>query len=129
MNRILVIDDDDAVRWVLQRNLEHAGFEVVTAENGLEAIAMVDQSPPDAIVLDLMMPVMDGFAVLRALRENRRTARIPVLVLTAVTATDVHERCAEAGAERVMSKPFDPPTLAAEINVLLSKSTASSVPH
>jgi CheY-like chemotaxis protein len=128
MNRILVIDDDAAVRWVLQRSLEHAGFDVMTAENGFEGIAMVDQSAPDAIVLDLMMPVMDGFAVLRALRENHLTATIPVLVLTAVTASEIATACEQAGAQRVMTKPFEPPVLAAAINALLAISTASSLP-
>jgi CheY-like chemotaxis protein len=129
MNRILVIDDDAAVRWVLQRNLEHAGFEVMTAENGFEGIGMVDQSPPDAVVLDLMMPVMDGFAVLRALRENLRTSNIPVIVLTALATGDVAVRCQQAGAQRVVTKPFEPSILASEINALLAESTAHSIPR
>lgn len=122
MTRVLVIDDDDAVRWVLQRNLEHAGFEVATAENGLEGLASIDDHPPDIVVLDLMMPVMDGFGVLEALQRNDRTPLIPVVVLTAMAAPDMRERCERAGARRVMTKPFEPSALAAEINDVLARS-------
>jgi CheY-like chemotaxis protein len=128
MTRVLVIDDDDAVRWVLQRNLEHAGFDVATAEHGLDGLALINEQPPDVIVLDLMMPVMDGFGVLDALRTDGRTAQIPVVVLTALAAPDMRDRCEQAGASRVMTKPFEPSTLAAEINALLATSATEPIP-
>ena len=127
MIRVLVIDDDDAVRWVLQRNLEHAGFEVATAEHGLEGLAMINQQPPDVVVLDLMMPVMDGFGVLDALRTDVTTAGIPVVVLTAMAAPDMQQRCEQAGASRVMTKPFEPSKLAAEINAVLASSASEPI--
>jgi CheY-like chemotaxis protein len=127
MTRVLVIDDDDAVRWVLERNLEHAGFDVVTAEHGLEGVASVHEHAPDIVVLDLMMPVMDGFGVLAALQGDDRTARIPVIVLTAVSAPDIRQRCGQAGARGVMTKPFEPSALAAEINDVLQRSETEPI--
>jgi two-component system chemotaxis response regulator CheY len=128
MTHVLVIDDDDAVRWVLQRNLEHAGFDVTTAVNGLDGVASIDDRAPDVVVLDLMMPVMDGFGVLEALQRDVRTARIPVVVLTAMAAPDMRARCEQAGARRVLTKPFEPSTLAAEINDVLARSAAEPIP-
>lgn len=126
MTRVLVIDDDAAVRLVLQRNLEHAGFEVMTAEEGLGGLAAALGEAPDIVVLDLMMPNVDGFVVLDALQRDPRTAAIPVIVLTAVTAPGVRERCEEGGAALVMTKPFEPTMLAAGINAILTVASGRS---
>jgi CheY-like chemotaxis protein len=115
MTRVLVIDDDPAVRLVLQRNLEHAGFEVRTAEDGSGGIAAARSGAPDIIVLDLLMPDGDGFHVLDQLGRDPATATLPVIVLTAITEPGMKERCREAGAAHVMTKPFDPDALASEI--------------
>jgi CheY-like chemotaxis protein len=83
MARVLVIDDEPDVRWLLRMSLERVGHEVILAEDGLRGVAMAQRQRPDVIVLDLMMPVMDGYGVLDALAKDGRTAALPVLVLTA----------------------------------------------
>jgi CheY-like chemotaxis protein len=120
MARVLVIDDEADVRWLLRVSLESVGHEVLLAEDGLRGVAMAQRQRPDAIVLDLMMPVMDGYGVLDALGRDRRTSHVPVLVLTAKALPEEEERCVEAGARRFLTKPFDPHDLAEELARLLS---------
>jgi DNA-binding response OmpR family regulator len=115
MTRVLVIDDEPAVRFLLQRNLEFAGFEVVTAEDGAAGLDEVRGGAVQVVVLDLMMPNVDGFAVLADLMAQGWQGDPPVIVLTALSDHSVKTRCYEAGAAVVMTKPFDPSQLAAEV--------------
>jgi len=117
--RVLVIDDDAGVRLILRKNLQHAGFEVETSEGAQQGLELSRDWRPDVIVLDLMMPHIDGFEVLDHLARDGQTV-IPVIVLTAMTAPDVKERCIRAGASLVMTKPFEPHTLASEIERLIA---------
>ena len=117
--RVLVIDDDAGVRLILRKNLQHAGFDVETAEGAQEGLERARDWGPDVIVLDLMMPHIDGFEVLHRLSGEGGTV-VPVIVLTAMSGADVKERCLRAGARLVMTKPFEPHTLAAEIERLLA---------
>jgi DNA-binding response OmpR family regulator len=126
MIRVLVIDDDASIRLVLQRNLEYAGFEVLTAEDGATGIEAVRQNLPDVVILDLMMPQIDGYDVLEALRGDARTSEVPVLVLTALTSLAVKERCHRAGATLVMTKPFEPTSLASQIEGILEARQGSA---
>ena len=119
MARVLVIDDEPDVRWLLRISLERVGHEVLLAEDGLRGVAMAQRQHPDAIVLDLMMPVMDGYGVLKALADDRRTAHVPVMVLTAKAIPEESEKVTRAGAKRFITKPFDPNDLAAELAELL----------
>jgi CheY-like chemotaxis protein len=121
MARVLVIDDEPDVRWLLRMSLEQVGHEVLLAEDGLRGVAMAQRQKPDAIVLDLMMPVMDGYGVLEALAKDTRTAHLPVLVLTAKAIPDEEERVTRAGARRFVTKPFDPNDLAGELDRLLAE--------
>ena len=121
MARVLVIDDEPDVRWLLRLSLERAGHEVLLAEDGLRGVAMAQRQHPDAIVLDLMMPVMDGYGVLDALRKDDRTSRVPIVMLTAKALDDDRRRCEEAGATRFLTKPFEPLDLAATIEGLLGR--------
>jgi CheY-like chemotaxis protein len=114
MIRVLVIDDEPAVRLLLQRNLEFAGFEVETAEDGARGLVALRHSAQDVVVLDLMMPHVDGFEVLRAIAADG-VGVPPVIVLTALSDPSVKTRCYEGGAATVMTKPFDPSALAAEV--------------
>lgn len=114
--RVLVIDDDAGIRLVVRMYLQQHGFEVVVADNGLDGLAWAQAQPPDAIVLDLMMPVVDGFQVLAQLREDRRTKDVPVVVLTALPAAAVHERVRILGADEVVTKPFHGDDLVAAIH-------------
>jgi CheY-like chemotaxis protein len=119
MARVLVIDDEPDVRWVLRISLERAGHEVLVAEDGLRGVAMAQRQRVDAIVLDLMMPVMDGYGVLEALDRDDRTRHLPVLVLTAKALPEEQSRTADAGASRFITKPFEPEDLAFELERML----------
>jgi CheY-like chemotaxis protein len=119
MARVLVIDDEPDVRWLLRLSLERVGHEVLLAEDGLRGVAMAQKQHPDAIVLDLMMPVMDGYGVLHALEKDARTSRVPVVVLTAKAIPEEEDRATSAGAVRFLTKPFDPNDLARELQALL----------
>jgi CheY-like chemotaxis protein len=119
MARVLVIDDEPDVRWLIRMSLERAGHEVIDAEDGLRGIAMAMKQHPEIIVLDLMMPVMDGYGVLAELSKDPRTANVPVVVLSARAIPDEEERAIGAGAQRFLEKPFDPELLAHELDDLL----------
>ncbi len=122
MARVLVIDDEPDVRWLIRMSLERVGHEVIDAEDGLRGIAVAMKQRPDIIVLDLMMPVMDGYGVLAELAKDPRTASVPVVVLSAKAIPDEADRASAAGARRFMEKPFDPDELAIELGELLQPS-------
>lgn len=119
MARVLVIDDEPDVRWLIRVSLERAGHEVLLAEDGLRGVAVAMKQHPEIIVLDLMMPVMDGYGVLAELAKDPRTADVPVLVLSARAIPEEADRATKAGARRFLEKPFDPDDLARELAELL----------
>lgn len=100
---ILVIDDDDAIRLTVVDVLESEGYAVATAANGAEGLRMVDQVRPALVLLDMRMPVLDGWGFAKALRE--RGAAVPIVVVTA--AHDAHRWAREIDAAAVVAKPFD----------------------
>jgi len=107
MSRILIVEDEPVLARLLQVLVELQGHETVLADDGCRAFAAAQRHLPDAILLDLMMPVMDGHGALEALRMDERTTGIPVVILSA-TATDAAERrCLDAGAVAVILKPFE----------------------
>jgi CheY-like chemotaxis protein len=119
-HRILIVDDEDDIREVAALSLETmAGWKVVVASSGAQGLARAIEFQPDAIVLDVMMPVMDGPATFRELRKNPATAHIPVLLLTAKVQSTDQRRFADLGVEAVLFKPFDPLTLADQISAAL----------
>jgi CheY-like chemotaxis protein len=120
MARVLVIDDEPDVRWLIRMSLERAGHEVLVAEDGLRGVALAQKQRPEIIVLDLMMPVMDGYAVLAELAKDPRTVGVPVVVLSARAIPDEAERATSAGARRFLEKPFDPDALTEELDALLA---------
>lgn len=126
MARVLVIDDEPDVRWLLRLSLERIGHEVLLAEDGLRGVAMAQRQRPDVVVVDLMMPVMDGYGVIDALAKDDRTSHLPVLVLTAKALPEDQARCEEAGARRFLTKPFDPEDLAAELARVLAEPQATT---
>ncbi|MDE3186921.1 MAG: response regulator [Acidobacteriota bacterium] len=115
-HRILIIDDEDDIREVAAMSLETvAGWEVIVANSGPQGLARAASYKPEAILLDVMMPGMDGPTTFRQLRSNPDTANIPVLFLTAkVQATD-RRLFSDLGVEAVLVKPFDPLTLSSQI--------------
>ena len=106
--RILVVEDEKDVREMIRLNLKAAGFDVVEAGNGAEALALAKNDPPKVIILDLMMPEMSGIEVCRALRRNPATSRIPVLMLTAKSTEEDKVVGFEVGADDYVTKPFSP---------------------
>jgi CheY-like chemotaxis protein len=115
--RILIIDDEADIREVVGLSLETvAGWEVVTANSGAQGLASAIEHQPDAILLDVMMPGMDGPTTFRELRNNPATARIPVLLLTAKVQSTDQKRFANLGVQAVLFKPFDPLTLPDQIS-------------
>jgi CheY-like chemotaxis protein len=119
-HKILIIDDEDDIREVAALSLETvAGWDVVTASCGAQGLARAAEHHPDAILLDVMMPGMDGPSTFHELRKNPATADIPVLLLTAKVQSSDQRRFADLGVEAVLFKPFDPLTLSAQISSVL----------
>ena len=118
--KILLVDDEDDIREVAQMSLEMtAGWDVVTAASGAEALRRVAEDRPDAILLDVMMPEMDGPATARALKASDDTAAIPIILLTAKVQAADRRRFDDLGVAGVLSKPFDPMELAAQVSGVL----------
>jgi len=116
--RVLIIDDEDDIREVTQIALQlNTGWEVLLAASGVEGIMVAQAELPDAILLDVMMPDLDGMAVLGRLKAGERTAKIPVILLTATVRRAREAAVREAAG--VIVKPFDPLTLASEIARIL----------
>ena len=124
---VLVVDVDRINRMLLSRNLEADGHTVTTAENGREALDLLRGELPDVILLDILMPVLDGFAVLDAVKADTRLRDIPVIMISAVDEMDSVVRCIEAGAEDYLPKPFNPTLLRARINAGLMKRRLAQV--
>ena len=118
-SRLLVVDDDPDVRDSLRRALGYAGYAVATAANGADALASVSRSPVDLIILDVLMPMLDGFDTCRTLRERGNVT--PVIVLTARDAVDDRVTGLEAGADDYLVKPFALRELLARVNALLRR--------
>ncbi len=120
MARILVVDDEPDVLLLCRVNLQHAGHDVLEAPDGERGLALAFAEVPDAIVLDLMLPLMDGYGVLSHLRADDRTRDIPVLVLTAKAQREDRVRCWEDGASEFMTKPFSPAALSSALIQLIA---------
>ncbi len=120
MRRILVIDDEADIREVIQLTLELTrGWEILAAESGREGIALAASRNPDAILLDVMMPEMDGVATFARLQAEVATCAIPVVLLTAKAQSADKRRFAALGVAGVIAKPFDPRGLTDQLEVLL----------
>jgi len=113
--KILVVDDEASIRRILETRLKMAGYNVVTAEDGEEAVELFNKTNPDIVILDVMMPKMDGYGVTR---EIRRVSDVPIIILTALG--DVSERITglELGADDYVIKPFSPKELIARIKAV-----------
>jgi adenylate cyclase len=120
-SEILVVDDDPLNRSILRRGLEREGHVVTMAEDGLEALAAMRSGQVDLVLLDILMPHMDGFGVLDEMKRDPELREIPVIMISAVDDTESVIRCIEAGAEDHLPKPFDPVLLRARINAGLAR--------
>jgi len=119
---ILVVDDEERMARFIRLNLEHDGFRVVEAHRGLEAIHQLRDAMPDVVILDVMMPDLDGFEVLKMIRE---ISNVPVIMLTAKGEEDDRVRGLELGADDYVTKPFSPRELVSRVRAVLRRTEAS----
>jgi DNA-binding response OmpR family regulator len=117
---IVVADDDPQIGKLISYRLQKMGFEVHVGDDGGEALAMILSLVPSLVVLDLMMPVMNGFEVLRAMKEEESTRHIPAIILTAREADEDVIKGFELGAVDYMTKPFSPAELGARVKASLN---------
>lgn len=122
MNTLLLAEDDPDIQLVARMALKRGGWTVAVANNGVEALAAVRTAPPDVVLLDWMMPEMDGLEVCRQLKADAATASIPVIFLTARSQESEIQRGLALGASGYITKPFDAITLAAQVRDLLDGS-------
>jgi CheY-like chemotaxis protein len=119
---VLLVEDEDALRLVLKDLLEREGYSVIEARDGVQALDEIDRHAPDALVLDLNLPRLDGYQVLSHIRARPQTAMLPVLVLTARGDEESEVKVFESGANDFITKPFRPRALSARLKALLRKS-------
>lgn len=121
MERVLIVDDDPDIVRLVSYNLTHAGYEVQTATTGRKALELIQQHPPDLIVLDLMLPDVDGMEVCRSLRQQAPSRRIPIVMLTARGEEIDRVVGFELGADDYVAKPFSPRELVLRIKSILRR--------
>jgi DNA-binding NarL/FixJ family response regulator len=121
--RLLLIDDDPNLILLVKDYLEFRGYEVITAENGQEALEVLDKETPDMIICDVMMPQMDGYSLVEHVRKNPRTNWIPVLFLSAKGQSQDRVKGLNTGADVYMVKPFEPEELVAQVESSLKQAS------
>ena len=122
MARILVVDDEPAIPRIIRLLLEPQGHEVLVANDGSRGFAMAQRQVPDLIVLDLMMPVMDGTWLLKMLRGSEPTASMPVMVLSARSDDETQHQCEAFGVQTYLQKPFQAEELIGAVENLIASS-------
>ncbi|XXF78652.1 response regulator [Myxococcaceae bacterium GXIMD 01537] len=120
--RVLVVDDFDDAREMYAEYLEFVGFEVATARNGAEAVEKAQEASPDIILMDLSLPVMDGWEATRRIKQDERTRDIPVMALSGHVFTGNAEQARDAGADDFVAKPCLPQDLESKIRNMLKPS-------
>jgi len=128
MKKVLIAEDNPTNRELLRELLEIRGYTVSEACNGQEALLMVEQAPPDILLLDIGMPVLDGFAVVRKLRENPRFASLPVVAVTAYAMQGDREKIMCSGFNGYLSKPVNASLLGEELDRLLAPFKTQTTP-
>ena len=128
MARILIVEDSADIAELVRHYLERAGHDATVVASGRDALTRVRQAPPDLVVLDVMLPGMDGLQVCQALRAEPSTTRVPVLMLTARGEEADRVRGLELGADDYVTKPFSPKELVARVAALLRRSDRAQLP-
>ena len=123
MTTVLIVDDEPDIRRLVSFSLKRHGFEVIEATDGLAACAVAEREHPDLILMDVMMPLMNGFEAVRSLKANGATAAIPVVMLSAKSQTYEQEEGLESGAVSYICKPFTPAELVEQVTDHLERST------
>ena len=122
--RILVVDDELSIVKFLRANLEASGYEVLTAMNGVEALQTFEMELPDLVILDIMMPKMDGFEVCRRIRE---WSQIPIIMLSAIGSEQDKVKCLDLGADDYITKPFGKDELIARVKAVMRRTESTAV--
>jgi two-component system alkaline phosphatase synthesis response regulator PhoP len=117
--KILVVDDEHFMRHLMRHHLTRAGYDMVTARNGREALEAATRERPDLVIMDVMMAEMDGLSALKEMKQGEATRRIPIIMLTASANAVTREESAASGAAAFFTKPFSPTQLLAEIRKLV----------
>ena len=129
MRKVLIAEDNAVNRELLRELLETRGYTVLEACDGQEALHMIDQAQPDILLLDIGMPVLDGFAVVRKIRENPHLAKLPVVAVTAYAMQDDREKILNSKFDGYLSKPINPRSLMEELDRLLSQRDDRHAPN
>jgi DNA-binding response OmpR family regulator len=124
VRKILVVDDDPSVRSLVRDVLEVEGYDVALAEDGFAALRRIDATRPDCVVLDVMMPGMDGHAVLSRIRSSDGGANLPVVMLTAASDDEQAWQAWSGGVDYFLAKPFDPSELLRYLDYLFTDSAS-----
>lgn len=122
MPRILIVEDNEENRDVLSRRLRRRGYDVVAAANGQDGVEMAENELPDIVLMDMNMPILDGWEATRLLRSNQATAKLPIIGLTAHAMAGDREKAMEAGCADYHTKPIDYSKLLDQIEALLCSS-------
>jgi CheY-like chemotaxis protein len=126
MAKILLVEDDTLNREMIARRLAWGGYQVITAQDGAEAVAMADAEQPDLILMDLGLPVLNGWQAVKRIKAAPKTQTIPIIALTAYALTEDRDASLEAGCDDYVSKPVDFAQLQAKIQVLLERGRAAN---
>jgi CheY-like chemotaxis protein len=121
---ILIVDDEFGILEVLESILDDAGFKVVSAVNGQDALTRLKKTVPDLVIVDFMMPILDGAGVIRAMRTSQKLRAVPVILASALPETTISERC--NGYQAFLRKPFKIERLMEEISRLLDRPSSAS---
>jgi len=122
--KILLVEDNEMNRDMLSRRLQRKGFQVIIAVDGAQGVAMAQADAPDLILMDMSLPVLDGWEATRQLKASAQTRSIPIIALTAHAMSGDQERALQAGCDHYDTKPIELPRLLEKINALLNKDTA-----
>lgn len=123
MKTVLIVEDNDLNRDMLTRRLERKGYRVFSVGDGQQALDFIADQPPDIVLLDMDLPVLDGWSTCAALRADPATAALPVIALTAHAMSDDRQKAIDAGCDDYTTKPIDFPLLLEKIEALLAGTT------
>ena len=119
---VLIVEDNEDNRLIYSMVLEHAGFKVLQAVTGLDGVEQARRSRPDIILMDVALPLLDGWEATRRIKRDPETKRIPIIALTAHALTTDREKAVEAGCDAYLAKPIEPKAVLAEVRRLLDRS-------